>query len=321
MKFKNSKLILLFSVFFGTCFGSSNVFAQTYTWSNVAIMGGGFISGIEASPAQSGLIYARTDVGGAYRWNDATSTWTAITDMFPITEGNYCGIESLAPDPSNANKVYIAGGMYEGSGNGVILSSTNQGNSWTINNIGLPMGSNEYGRGMGERLVVDPNLDSVLFFGSRTAGLWKSTNSAATWTQVASFPTIGPQNVANCYGGTSNFGLPVVFIDGQGGTAGTASAIIFVGVAGTAAGSNLYRSNNGGTSWTLVTGGPSGLMIHHASLGSDGNLWLAYSNDYGPNQVTCGTLTGQVWKYNVAAGTWDQCHPNDLGWNGRRHQC
>lgn len=45
---------------------------------------------------------------------------------------------------------------------------------------------------MGERLAVDPNDNSILFFGARNGnGLWKSTNSAETWTQVTSFPSVG----------------------------------------------------------------------------------------------------------------------------------
>ena len=50
--------------------------AQTYTWNNVVIMGGGFVDGIEASLAQSGLINARTDLGCSYRWNGTTGPAT-----------------------------------------------------------------------------------------------------------------------------------------------------------------------------------------------------------------------------------------------------
>ncbi len=59
------------------------------------------------------------------------------------------------------------------------------GRTWTTNTIAAPMGGNVDGRSMGERLAVDPNLPSILYFGSRNAGLWKSTDSAQTWTQVA----------------------------------------------------------------------------------------------------------------------------------------
>src|SRR5260370_30682972 len=41
---------------------------QPYTWQNVKIGGGGFIDGIEFSPAQQNLLYAHTDIGRAHPW-------------------------------------------------------------------------------------------------------------------------------------------------------------------------------------------------------------------------------------------------------------
>jgi len=54
--------------------------AANYTWNSVKIVDGGFVSGIVAHPGQQGLFYARTDVGGAYRYNSATSTWIPLSD-------------------------------------------------------------------------------------------------------------------------------------------------------------------------------------------------------------------------------------------------
>jgi len=51
---------------------------DNYTWKNVQIAGGGYVPGIIFSRAQANLIYARTDIGGAYRWNNSTSTWTPL---------------------------------------------------------------------------------------------------------------------------------------------------------------------------------------------------------------------------------------------------
>jgi len=43
-----------------------------------------------------------------------------------------------------------------------------------------------------QRLAVDPNLNSVLYFGARSGhGLWKSTDSGATWSNVTSFKWTG----------------------------------------------------------------------------------------------------------------------------------
>lgn len=46
-----------------------------------------------------------------------------------------------------------------------------------------------------QRLVVDPNLNSILYFGARSGnGLWKSTNSGRSWSKVTSFTDTGMLN-------------------------------------------------------------------------------------------------------------------------------
>ena len=43
----------------------SKAIAQTYAWKNVKIGAGGNVTGLVFNPAQSNLLYAYTDVGGA----------------------------------------------------------------------------------------------------------------------------------------------------------------------------------------------------------------------------------------------------------------
>src|SRR4051812_29397146 len=86
--------------------------SENYTWSNAVIHGGGFVSGIVTHPKAKGVIYARTDIGGAYRWDEANRRWIPITDWINAADWNYTGIESLAVDPSDPNKVFFAGGSY-----------------------------------------------------------------------------------------------------------------------------------------------------------------------------------------------------------------
>src|SRR5215471_11819577 len=113
--------------------GTPNALAATtdvYNWKNVRIDGGGFIPGIIFSQAQQNLIYARTDIGGAYRWNQSSSTWTPLLDWVGFNNWGYNGVYSLAADPVNANNVYAAVGMYTNSwdpNNGAIIRSSNQG--------------------------------------------------------------------------------------------------------------------------------------------------------------------------------------------------
>lgn len=266
-----------------------------YTWKSVAINGGGFVPGLVYSPVQQGLLYARTDVGGFYRWNNSAGQWVALTDMFGLSQSNNYGGESIAPDPVNANVVYAAAGF---SGTGVILSSTDQGTSWTVHSVPISMAGNNDGREAGERLVVDPHLTSKLYFGSRWQGLWVSTDSAASWSQVTNFPVSGD----------SGYGLAWVLFDPHG-TSGSASATIYVGVMAMSSGnSNIYRSTNAGANWSLISGGPSNRITPHASLGSDGNLWIVYdSGGYGPNGIS----SGQIWKLNTSTLAWSNVTPSN----------
>ena len=78
-----------------------------YKWSNVAIGGGGYVTGMEYSKAEEGLAYARTDIGGAYRWVDSESKWVAITDFLGSEEWNLIGIEVSAPDPVDPKRFIL----------------------------------------------------------------------------------------------------------------------------------------------------------------------------------------------------------------------
>ena len=52
-----------------------------YAWSNVQIHGGGFVPGIIYNPTEQGLVYARTDIGGAYRLDRGTGRWISPSTM------------------------------------------------------------------------------------------------------------------------------------------------------------------------------------------------------------------------------------------------
>lgn len=53
--------------------------AQVYNWKSVVIKGGGFVTGIVTHPNAPGLIYARPDIGGAYRWNATSNSWLNLS--------------------------------------------------------------------------------------------------------------------------------------------------------------------------------------------------------------------------------------------------
>src|SRR4029077_19779434 len=77
---------------------------QDYTWRNVEIVGGGYVPGIVFNQTEPGLVYARTDIGGAYRLNKHTNRWIPLLDSISWDDWNLTGVDSLATDPVNPDR-------------------------------------------------------------------------------------------------------------------------------------------------------------------------------------------------------------------------
>ncbi len=168
-----------------------------YSWNNVKIVGGGYVTGLYFHPRQQNLMYARTDVGGVYRWGPNDTQWVPLLDFTTRANWWQLGVEAVGLDPTDPNKLYLAVGEYANEnwdGNGAILVSGDQGK--TFNPVALPFknGSNDSGRNTGERIAVDPNLPGTVYFGTRLAGLQISTDSGATWTQSKGLPVTATAN-------------------------------------------------------------------------------------------------------------------------------
>jgi hypothetical protein len=278
--------------------------SAAYTWRNVQIVGGGFVDGLVFSLAQRGLAYARTDIGGAYRWDVGARRWVPLMDFTGFNDWNELGVESIAPDPANRNKVWAAVGEYPEPWavplDGEILRSDNQGRTWQITDLPIQLASNENGRNMGERLAVDPDDDNILYLASPVNGLWRSTDAGVTWSQVTSFPvTSTPDDV----------GLSFVTFDPIGSRHGAPTKDIFVG---NATGTDLYESTDAGATWQLVPGEPTGMEPQHGVMASNGTFYVDYANQPGPNGMT----DGSVWKYDTLTGAWTNITPEAPGVDG-----
>ena len=95
---KIGKSIAAFTL--GTCVASTSFAADAdYKWSNVSMGGGGFVSAVLASKIEKNVFYARTDVGGAYRWNESTAHWESMMDWVDFSELGLLGVEAMGVDP------------------------------------------------------------------------------------------------------------------------------------------------------------------------------------------------------------------------------
>ncbi|HWT02697.1 MAG TPA: xyloglucanase [Pyrinomonadaceae bacterium] len=315
-KLFNSSFIILHSAFLLLSIpllirpASARAAAGPYRWRSVVIVGGGFVTGLITHPTQRGLIYARTDVGGAYRRDSPAGEWIPITDMIGMSDWHLTGIESLAVDPSRPNRVYLAAGIYTNPRvrEGAVLRSEDGGRTWRRTDMPFKMGGNEAGRANGERLAVDPNDGDVLFFGSRRDGLWRSADRGATWKKVESFPSNFEHGVDIGESGPVPYerqavGIVFVQFDARGGTRGQPTQTIYLGVS--TPDTSLYRSTDGGKSWAHVHDQPEGLRPNHAALASDGMLYLTYGREPGPNTMT----DGAVWRYDTRKNIWANITP------------
>ncbi|MGB3188505.1 MAG: hypothetical protein WBB43_03630 [Limnoraphis sp.] len=266
----------------------TNSVGEHYEWSVVKIGAGGFVTGLVIHPLEPNLIYARTDVGGVFRWNPSNQSWIQLLHSDSIPQEVSDQVESIALDPNNPDIIYIALGGYTRAKkqlvSGFLLKSTDRGESWTTLDLSLPMGGNEPWRWTGERLAVDPNNSDIVYFASRLNGLWRSTDGGTSWSQInPELVPIGQPNPET----DKKAGVTYVVFDDSSGLKGNRTKVIYVGVSG----EGIYRTTDGGETWQHLHGGPPKELIpQQAAVNSNGELITTlYRSKDDPR--------GGVWKF------------------------
>ena len=275
-----------------------------YEWGSVTIGGGGFVSAVIPSPSEAGVVYARTDVGGAYRWDNAARRWTPLLDWLGDTDSGLLGVDSLAIDPHNAGKVYLLAGIsYLQQGRSAVLRSSDYGKTWAVTETSSQFKThgNGMGRNNGERLVVDPGNGDVLYVGTRWDGLFKSADAGISWQRMAGLDVRSTPNGA---------GISFVLADPASVKDGGARRL-FVGVSRYAAlGPNLYRSDDGGATFVPLKDAPAMLMPQRAAFDGAGKLYVTFANGAGPHPGTQEPMDrGGVWQYTIGSGAWKDVTP------------
>ncbi|MGW0788587.1 1,4-beta-glucanase [Streptomyces sp. NPDC002911] len=264
---------------------------QPHRWRTAAIGGTGFVTGVLFHPSVRGLAYARTDIGGAYRWDDRRSRWTALIDHIGWDDWNLLGVEAMAVDPAHPDRLYLALGTYTqaSASPGAVLRSEDRGATWARTDLTVRLGANEDGRGCGERLLVDPRDSGALWLGTRHDGLLRSRDRGATWAADTSFPATAS---------ASGQGVTLLVAAGRTVYAGW-------GDGGTA----LYRTNASGA-WEAVPGQPSAgastkVPVRAAYDAGSGALYVSYADGPGPNNQA----DGSVHRLDTVTGTWADVTP------------
>ena len=299
--------------------GAQTDLSSQYLWQPVRIGGGGWVVGMTVHPLDPTVRYARTDVGNAYRWNNATQQWTpmrvsnangsGVQSAAETEAPSSYGADSVAVDPTNTGVVYMVFPTEHGTDiqtptNDVeIYKSVDGGSNFTPGKmsaaaiLGNPNGPN---RMDGEKLAVDPGNSAVLYYGSDSQGLWRSTDDGATWTQYPLSGSTGPPT--NIEFVNIQFAKAPGTVTVNGVVVSKTVYAVSINNSGDGGG-DVYQSTDGGQSWTDISTGvtdaASGESLSHqalsSSIDSTDALYVV------ENSATNGGLRA-YWKY--ATGMW-----------------
>lgn len=132
----------------------------------------GEIRRVAVDPGDSNLVYAASRFGDIWRSTDRGANWTQTADLgvdFDITD--------LEFDPTAPGALLLAGSRFPSSGpvnatSGRLLRSVDRGRTWT------PLLATE----VINDLDFDPARPGEALLATDALGVWRSTDSAATWT-------------------------------------------------------------------------------------------------------------------------------------------
>ena len=285
----------------------------------LGIGGGGFVSGIITGDDQ---MYARTDVGGAYRYDYDTGKWVQLMDFLGEEERGFLSIDAFCVDPNNDDVLYLlAGCAYFSEARTAILRSTDAGETFDIIDVTdlIQVHGNGYGRQCGEAIAVDPDNPDIIYCGgdatAGTSALIMSEDGGDTWKAVEGYGKLGRfshtinwptwsshqvQTTADKYDNGAN-GIATVMITG---------GKVYVGTSVTNM-ANMHVADVGSDDFQpLHEDFPTDQMPSRINLDADGNLLITTMTgvifDRGP---------GAAYKYNPTTGELTDITPTDVSGN------
>ncbi len=269
-----------------------------WTFSQAAMGGGGFVSGVFATE-EEGLFYARTDVGGAYRYDKEAGKWKSLSYWVSEDDRGLLGIDGLAFDDEHPNKLYLlAGTEYFSNGKTCLLISEDYGDTFETVDLTelIKVHGNGMGRGNGERIAVDPSNSDIIYIGGRTGGMIKSTDGGKTFTSLDMGTNTSTSN---------GNGICSIVIDPESGDENGCTTL-YAAVSRIQE-DNLYCSTDAGATWKPVEGAPLGIMVQRMKYRPDGKIMITYADTEGPwnNNRT----SGRVMLLDPADGTMEDISP------------
>ncbi len=285
----------------------------------MGIGGGGFVSAIITGDE---CMYARTDVGGAYRYDFEAEKWVQLMSFITDKDKGFLSVDGMCIDPTNNDNIYmLAGCAYFSDARTSIFRSQDGGETWDETDVTdmIQVHGNGYGRHMGESIAIDPDNTNVIYCGGDvTAGdsaLIKSEDGGDTWIPVKGFDDLGYFGTSIKWPHWTNHmvralddseyvnqnGVSLVHIqDGK----------VYVGI--TVAGKdNLFVADVGSDEFTPLSDElPTDVMPARISVDAEGRMLICYVASH-----VFGNGSGGIYRYDPKAGTVENISPvnNSIG--------
>jgi len=276
-----------------------------FRWRMVGPFRGGRVNAVSGAPGHPTTFYFGSVGGGVWKTTNAGRTWSPIFDSQPVGS-----IGAIAVAPSNPNVVYVGTGEADmrsqiSYGNGVYRSA-DAGATWR--HLGL-----DDTRQIG-RVVVDPRNADVVFVAAlghvygpnADRGVFRSRDGGATWQKVlfknenvgAVDLAIDPRDSRIVYASLWNTRRPPwsIYPPSYG------------------PGSGLYKSTDGGTTWTELKSG-----IPSEAVGRIG-VAVAPTNAHRVYAIV-DAKQGGLYRSDDAGATWSRVSADQRIWGRGWYFC
>lgn len=248
--------------------------------SNGKKRGNGRVNCIAFDPVDPDIIWIGSPSGGLWKTIDGGSNWTTNTDDLPVI-----GVSHIAINPQNNQIMYIVTGDADASDTYSIgvLKSVDGGNTWNTTGLSYTIDQEK----TVNKVIINPNFTDSLYavtnsniLISNDAGIsWQIVGAIGRWRDIE----FKPNNPNIIYAAKQSSG-----------------------------GSSVYKSTDGGGSWSIINTGMSGNRYRPLIAVTPANPEVIYAvfsaSDYSFHALYKSSDAGSTW-------TMQSNSPNILGWS------
>jgi uncharacterized repeat protein (TIGR01451 family) len=271
------------------------------------------VNAVGLDPSNSNTLYASSN-NGVFKSLDAGAHWSLTGVTRPSTAPTITF--AVAVDPSNPSVIYAgaSGGLYKSTDGGALYDLKNNGSSFVFVNalaidpstpttlyaaalLGVYKTTNggdtwvELNNGLSSSLrvnkvVIDPTNPAILYVGTPFNGIFKTTNGGGSWSAINSgFDT---------FSGTQIRALAIDPLN---------PSTLYAGCFLTSDGNVVYKTTNGGATWTGSSAGLSTTVGGRSFIPSVNALTV---DPVSPTNVYAGTSPGGIFKSTDGGANWIQ---------------